>query len=103
MQRVSILSPRRGRAVLTWSRRPSDKPLGMIVKFESPKRPLESSCIVVSSMVGVDVAWVQWAQSASGVVNVRLTAGGARPRKARRDTLPVICPTICLFTVNSTA
>ena len=42
----------RARVVPTWSRRSSDKPLGIMVKLTSPKRPFGSSNIVVSSMAG---------------------------------------------------
>jgi hypothetical protein len=75
------------RGALTWLMRSSDKPLGIIVKLESAKRPFDSSSIVVSSMAGRRGAYVEWAQDAVNVVNARFVACGAS-RKARRDRAP---------------
>lgn len=61
--------------VLTWLRRSSESPLGIRVKLNSPKIPLESLSIVVSSIVVSGESLVQQNGRLGSTVDVRLAAG----------------------------
>lgn len=83
---------------LTWSMRSSDKPLGMIVKLESAKRPFESPSIVVSSMVGKR-GCMSSERTARCLLSMRGSVHAARVRGGReRERAPwhVMCPTTAI-------
>lgn len=73
----------------TWSRRSSDKPLGIIVKTTSPKSPFDSSSIAVSSMSDGGEGCCREARST--VVLLHMLLGASRFPQRAADALHVVC------------